>query len=362
MASLVTALVAASAGGAEDEPDGRRSPGTSASAQAAKVLRVYLDPAGADTNNGLSPSTPVVGLARAQQVVAQAKPNVDVEIRVKAGVYTAAPVTWTTYVPGHTISFLPADYTYGRGSDAIKARPVFRGDGSNGFWFRAELPEGHAGGDTRLRFYYLQVEQYSNGGIMLDGGTKTGTQGMIAGASRGVNGNTIYGMYFRAIGSKHTRAGVGFGAVDLINSQNNIIEANDFVEIENSGALDQQALIHGVYLAHFSSGNSIRGNRFTTVSGDPIRTRNGSNSNTITANVFTRAGSKAYFSDWFQRSGEARECASLENRFYANTLSSGYTGAISAWTVSPGGRTFTGGPGCNPEPTERVISWDNVYR
>ncbi|MFC0037040.1 right-handed parallel beta-helix repeat-containing protein [Actinomadura rayongensis] len=356
--SLLVSVVLTGMASGGDRREPHLAPST---AGAPPVFRVYLDAAGSDAADGRDPAHAVASLARAQQIIAAARPKADVEVRIRRGVYSSPPLNWKTYVPGHSISFLPADYRYGGDLTGIAGRPIFRGTGGIGFWLRAEPPPAGTG-DTALRFYYLQLERYSSGGIMFDGGTRPSPAGVLVGGPTGVNGNTVYGVRFAAIGSKHVPTALGYGAIDLVNSQRNIIEQNEFADIENGGDPAQAALVHGVYLAHRSSGNIIRGNRFDGVSGDPIRTRNASGGNKVSGNVFVRAGSKAFFSDWFQRRADAsapRECASLENRFYDNTLTSGYNGPVRTWSASPGSDTSTGGTGCEPEPAQRVLAWGN---
>ena len=338
--------------------------GTLANDSAPDVFRVYLDPAGSDANDGRSPSSAVQSLAQIQRLVAAARPSSDVEVRIKQGTYVASPLEWTTFVPGRSITFLPIDYEYGEGVTGFAGRPIFRGNGSAGFWFRATLPEGSRGGDTRLRFYYLQVERYSSGGIMFDGGTVEGA-GLTRARTAGMNANTVYGMNFRLLGSRHVSSGVGFGAVDLVNARNNVIQLNQFTQIENRLSSGEAELVHGVYLAHHSSGNKIRDNRFRAISGDPIRTRNSSGDNQIFRNVFIRSGYKAFFSDWFisaAKSRQTRECESRGNRFYANRLISGYRKRVEAWSASPHGGDHSSTAECGNDTQERVLTWGNTTR
>ncbi|GAA2085012.1 right-handed parallel beta-helix repeat-containing protein [Actinomadura alba] len=330
---------------------------------AGKAFRVYLHPQGSDAANGVTPGTAVRSLAAAQRVIAAARPKSDVEVRVAQGDYVAPPLKWTTFVPGHAITFLPIDYEIGESADGIAGRPVFRGEGSPGFWFRALFEQGGHRGDTRLRFFFLRVEGYSEGGITFDGGTAVNNARMVMPASGGMNGNTVHGMVFHELGSKHTGRGVGYGAIDLINSRDNLIQDNEFTLLENSGGSGNEALIHGVYLSHHSSANVIKNNRFYLVSGDPIRTRNASDANKVFGNTFRRTGANAYISDWFvdgakQGSDGAAECASKGNVFYDNRLISGYRAGVETWWVSPGGAGYPG-RGCGHGGDKRVRSWGN---
>jgi Right handed beta helix region len=357
-------------------PGGGRSDGGPAGGAAGGVVKdnlstfgrsgafhVYLDPAGSDANDGGAPERPIHSLARAQEVIAAARPKTDVEVRIKQGRYVAPPVKWSTYIPNHTITFLPLDYEFGEGRAGISGLPVFRGDGSNGFWFKAEPAPGHQG-DTRLGFYFLQVEGYNAGGLIFDGGTEVSGRRIRGVDQLGVNGNTVYGMVFRGLGSKHVPGGVGYGAIDLVNSRNNVIQDNKFGNLENVGGRAEMALIHGVYLSHQSTGNQISGNHFHRISGDPVRTRNSSNENKIYDNIFERAGSNAYFSDWFADDprvvgdGDGVECASTGNTFYRNRLISGYRGPVKAWWVRPGEPSHAE-PACGSGGATRVHVWGN---
>jgi hypothetical protein len=316
--------------------------------KAKTVLLVYLDPQGSDDNDGSTLARAVRSLAAVQRVIAAARPSTDVEVRIKQGTYIAPPLEWTTYVPGRTILFLPLGYELGESAEGISSRPVFRSDGSNGFWFRAVPSTGAPG---RLGFYFLKVERYSAGGIAFDGQNSTNTPG--------VNGNTVYGMTFRELGSRHARSGVGYGGIDLINSRNNVIQHNTFEQLENGPT--KETLVHGVYLSHRSSNNLIKSNKFYRISGDPIRTRDGSNENKVFDNTFKRTGANAYFSDWFSADdgGDGgTECASHANAFYNNKLISGYRGPVDEWWTSPLQSDYAT-RGCTNDTRTRVHTWGN---
>src|SRR4051794_17166122 len=84
---------------------------------------VYLSPTGNDSADGLSAATAILSLQRAEAVLKAAQPSTDVEVRIAPGTYQEDPMKWHTYVPGHTISFLPVGYDYGDGTGVV--RPVF---------------------------------------------------------------------------------------------------------------------------------------------------------------------------------------------------------------------------------------------
>ena len=334
-------------------------------AAADEVFVVYLDPAGSDANDGLTPATGVKTLQGAQDILTAAAPQTDVEVRIKQGTYVAPTTTWRFYVAGHTISFMPIDYEYGEKVDGIAGRPLFRSNGTAGYWFSAKLPDGHPGGDTNLRFYYLQVERYSTGGLELNGGTVTNSLGVWVPRTAGVNHNSTYGMVFQNLGSKYSSAGFAYGAIDMVNSSDNLIQNSHFLHVENTG--ESIELVHALYVAHWSKRNVITANRFYYVSGAPVRMRNDSNDNDIYANTFERAGPISYYSEWFCdtacaiRDDHARECASHGNVFHDNNTITGYSGRdISWWGLSPGDNDYAGGAGCTNEGQKRIRTYGNT--
>lgn len=335
------------------------------SADQPTVFSVYVSPQGSDENNGRSLATAVRTLDGAQKVLEAHKPKIDVEVRIAQGTYTAAGTIWRFYVPGHEVSFMPVDYQRGESLSEIGGRPVFVSDGRSGYWFSARLPAGHPGGTTNLNFYYLQVEGYSRGGLQFYGGVETNSAGVRVPASRGVNGNIVYGMVFRRLGSKHNPVAPGFGAVNTWNSSNNVIRNNQFLYNENTGA--DHGMIHGVYLAHHSSRNVVVGNLFFAISGNPVNIRNDSNDNVIYNNRFDRTGTVAYYADWFCDTTcltvdplHPRECASHGNVFYENTLGTGYDGRkIGAWLLSVPDPAYAGGPGCGNDGQMRIKTFGN---
>ncbi|MEV4316105.1 right-handed parallel beta-helix repeat-containing protein [Actinocrispum sp. NPDC049592] len=354
-------------------------------ARAADVFTVYMSATGSDAASGLSPSAPVRSLVRVQEVLRAAKPSTDVEIRIKQGTYEAPPMQdWRFYVPGHTVSFMPIDYTYGEGQGGIAGRPIFRNVPSepSGFWLQPRLPLDHAdplyeGGTTGLRFYYLQVEQYSAGGMSFFGDSErdvtdeTYNPPMRQRGSKGMNGNTVFGMVFTHLGSKWAPCGAtcyGWGAIVLTNSSDNRIANNHFTNIENHGAYAGH--IHGLYVTHFSSNNTMSGNDFTYINGDPVKIRDRSNLNTVEANTFVRTGRAGFYRDEFcdmtcvrANPGLERQCASYHNRFANNHLISDYDGDNSseAWTLSPTGLTNAGGAPCTiPTGDQRLHTAGNT--
>ena len=357
-------------------------------ADAATLQTIYLNASGSDTAAGDTPSAAVKPLTRAQQLVASGPLDQDVEVRIHAGTYVAASIKWTTYRPGHTITFLPDDYVYGQGLPSIAARPVFqnaRASGSNryitGPWFYACLGGAGTpltdGGTAGLRFYYLQVQNYDSAAISLDGsagscgGGYQPSSGLGLPSARGLDGNTVFGMNIVDIGNAYTGGSCsddsflrcGYGGIVLTESSNNRIANNHFVDLRNS----ENSYIHAIYVTHKSSHNQFTQNSVTGVSSDPVKIRDASDyntfdDNTFGANDFVRsAGDSAHLLD---QVGDG-ECSSYHTRFTNNDLGTYLTSSthLPTWYLSPGGATWPGGTGCPALPAgeTRLTTANNTY-
>lgn len=329
------------------------------------VFTVWMSASGSDVSDGLTSATPVKTLARVEQILEATLPSLDVEVRIDQGVYTAQQTDWDFYIPGRTISFMPANYTVGQ--SVAPLRPVFRGDASTpGWWFYATLPAGHPGGDTGLRFYYLRVERYGGGGLLIDGGNGPNEDGVRVPVGAGANGNTMHQMYFYRLGNKWGAAPAGYAGLDLVNSSTNVITSNHFIALENVTTYVEA--IHGIYLAHGSSFNVITGNEFYTITGPPMRTRNVSDFNNIYANTFTRTKDPAYH-EWYcgqgcvdNNPGSRLECPSELNVFHENSLVSDYLGGyLDTWGMVLGGTTNSGPAICGPLSGVRLQTYGNTH-
>lgn len=346
---------------------------------AASAFRIYLAPAskgGSDSHTGLTKSSPILTLARVQQVLAKKKPKTDVQVRIDQGTYVAGETDWTFYIPGHTISFMPVNYVLGKGRPP-GGDPVFAQTTTHHWWwFHALEPAAasaplHNGGTTGLRFYYLAVKGYANG-IGFDGQTGHGSvnkQGMYIKPSAGVNGNMVTGMTFLDIGDKFGPGkGIdGFGAILLTDSSDNIISNNTFDRIENTGSTTGQ--IHGIYDTHFSSSNSITRNKFELISAEAIKVRDRSNFNVVEHNTFIATGGVSAYRDQFcdqacvsRHPGTSRQCASYGNKFYFNTIGTAFAGGQQhAWSLDPAGQFYAGNSGCSiPKGQQRLHAGSNT--
>jgi hypothetical protein len=340
---------------------------------------------GKDSNDGLTAAHPVATLARVQGILEARKPTGNVEVRIKPGTYVAAPLTWRFYVPGHTVTFLPQGYYYHGYHQPL---PVFRDAkcGSTycgGYWLQASLPRSGAdplydGGRSGLRFYLLQVEYYSSGGVSINGDSERRYKDysynppLRIQGSKGLNGNTFYGMHFTRIGNHWSGGGYGWGGIVLTNSSSNLITHCTFTNIENNGGpYGYGGYIHGVYITHFSSSNQVSYNRFSYVSSDEVKVRDRSNNNNIEFNTSTHSGVNSHYREEFcDRAcalrvghGQERQCASYQNRFAYNKLDHGYYfgGPIPTWSLNPSGQTNAGGAPCSiPHGAERLHTAGNT--
>lgn len=286
-------------------------------------FQVFVATTGNDANDGLTREKSVKTLKRAHDIVASAKPNRKVEVRIAQGTYTGQSMTWKYYHPTYEIALMPVDYN-GGGIDSIAGRPVFDGRHNGQVANNLVTLNAQDGRATNVSFLYLQIQGYLLHGIVLFGDRDD--------LSKGWNGgNRVYGCYFTEIGNLVNEGNYGYGAIDLVNSRGNEIRNNHFVDVANRPGW--AANMHGVYLAHGSSENVIRSNKFKRISGDPIRVRDGSNSNQVIGNAFEETGSHGYISDWWcdksqnpNCSKESGECPSWRNEFRDNELRCGYNG------------------------------------
>jgi Right handed beta helix region len=336
---------------------------------------------GSDAHTGLSQSSAVLTLARVQQVLEQRKPAGDVVVRIDQGNYVAGQTTWTYYVPGHTISFMPINYVLGHGRPA-NGDPAFidstHGNSHTaGWWFQAQLPAAktnplHNGGNTGLRFYYLRIEYYTNG-ISFDGQSghvyeNSAKPPMYIKPSAGLNTNMVSGMSFQDIGDKYATGQTGFGAILLTDSSGNDITNNTFDQIENTAASIGQ--LHGLYVTHFSDYNTITLNLFESITAEAVKVRDRSDYNIVEHNRFEAIGGAADYLDEFcnlacaqANPGTPRQCASYGNRFFYNTIGTvfGGTAEQNAWALNPAGLTYAGGSGCSiPAGQQRVFTGGNT--
>jgi Right handed beta helix region len=336
-------------------------------------ITIYMAPASKGGNNshtGLTLSSPVLTLARVQQVAQHENPAGNVTVRIEQGTYVAGAITWSFYVPGHTISFMPVNYVVGRGRPP-GGDPEFVDTTSGGHhaantWFTAVLPGSgsplHNGGNTNLRFYYLDITDYTQA-ISFNGQAGHSWHSGIwyIKPSAGLNNNQVSGMTFNDIGDSYAPGFTGYGVILFTDSSGDLIANNTFSNIYNTGDEDE---LHALYVTHFSSYNTVEKNLFEHTNGEAVKVRDRSNYNNVTDNRFVYTGGvSAYLDDFCDEAcvkdaniTTYRQCASWGNRFTDNLI----IGGLHIEDLIPGGETYAGGSGCSiPRGQERAYFHGN---
>lgn len=115
----------------------------------------------------------------------------------------------------------------------------------------------------------------------------------------------------------------GYGGIVARGLNASTIAGNTFSNLENrdsdktsesgGGDVNWLGLMHGVYLRDHSSGNTVRGNEFDTISGAPVKFTNGANYNKVRNNKAKNAGKDAFVLDHYssKNPGGAPEADSL---------------------------------------------------
>jgi len=280
-------------------------------------FKLFVSPSGNDKNDGLSNSVPIITLSRAQDILESYDPNQAIEIHIDQGTYYGQSVIWT-YTNGHSITFTPIDFT--------SERPIFDGGGTLETWFTLNKTNGTA---SNLRFRYIKVQNYN---------TAMSFNGNRNQVSHWNSGNELYGMFFSRIGGRYSTSSYSTAAIRFVNSRDNSISNNHFVDILNNSA--EASAIHAIYFAHYSSNNIVFKNRFLRVNGDPIKIRDESNFNSISDNRFYSSGNIAFYQGWYCNkkirddcTKASGECPSIGNEFRKNDLYGGYTGAIKSFNI-----------------------------
>ena len=155
----------------------------------------------------------------------------------------------------------------------------------------------HNGGNTGLRFYYLTVEDYTQG-ISFNGqaGHSWHNSTFYVQPSAGVNDNDVSGMTFLDIGDRYAPGQTGYGVILFTDSSHDTITNNTFNDIYNTGDTDQ---LHPLYITHFSSSSTIDKNLFEHTNGEAVKVRDRSNNNNIFSNTFNATGGVSAYLDDF---------------------------------------------------------------
>lgn len=204
----------------------------------------------------------------------------------------------------------------------------FNGQKGNGYWLNF-----YGTGGGRLEVSNVTVNNYSNG-VRLSGGYLYKGVNKAVGEGKAMSG-VIQNSIFSNIGSAYG-GGAGYAAVHLQNTNGVLVLGNTF---KNNINYDKPGNIHSVYLV-LSKNIKILDNSFTNISGDPVRLRNNCTGVLVNGNVFTKAGSYGYISDWYcnsscqARTGQGAEYPSPRPSIASNTYNGGYRGWIGEWAVT----------------------------
>lgn len=285
---------------------------------------VYVAPDGEDANSGLSDDQPVLTLERADAVVNEliADQEQDVVVHIAGGTYYGQFVRWDSTMEDHTVTLQgdPQD------------RPVFDGQGEDMGWLAVHYRYADSPQKSNLHIRGIQVQDYFRA-IHFFGATNQGDKGYVG-------SNVIEDNKFINIGGKYVPSiDKAFAAVKFKNARNNIVRNNEFKNIINDEP-GTEKLMHAVYMVSYSSGNKIKNNSFTAVSGATIDTRDFSNFNVISNNTFDDIHS--VFLSYYQHYSPGSvpdhiECPTWGNRVTNNEIGSQYGGSGNASLLLPGG-------------------------
>jgi len=180
----------------------------------------------------------------------------------------------------------------------------------------------------------LTIRGYESGGLEISPQTAAGKDHWWEGGiSAFITGALITNNHFEDLGSKNTPTSqtnwstqrYGAGGILARGLEKSWITNNTFEDLENgevNGTTSGPRLIHAIYLRESSSGNTVTGNHFTDVTGDPIRVCNASNDNTFSQNHSRNAGVTTFVSE-FYNPGEG-EADSVRNTITGNDIGTLY--------------------------------------
>jgi hypothetical protein len=342
------------------------------SAGASRAPIVYLSPNGSDANDGSSPATAIRSLARAEIIVQGLTQNApaDAEIRIAPGTYYDQALSWSYYMPHHTITF--------EGYPTTAARPVFDGctDASHSNcpwqeWF-VFTGSNSRGEQSNLVFNHLVVEDYLDA-IEFRGHTacpNSSSQNSCPAGYLNSNGsNVIENSIFENIGTITVNGPKLPGAkptnaISLRVSSNNIVRNNQFINVVAAGSM------HALYVSVFSSNNQIVNNSFKNITGDIIKFRNASDDNVASGNMFDQGGQhgavESQTCDKDHRTdcpnpGFA-ECPPLDNVVTNNTYTGGVSCAQLPMTYIDGGIPVPSGCPVPADPNRSIPETHPQYR
>jgi hypothetical protein len=262
-----------------------------ASPVCAEDMVIHMAPSGSDNHDGMAPERAVLSLDKSLKIAASIKdPKVKrVKIAVAKGVYRGQTAT-TFGVSGGRNLIITSD-------NPSAGRPKFDGDGKGGTWFTLRNSSGKP---TNIRIVGLEITNYH---------TAITLNGILDSKNASNGGNEIRNNVFNNIGQIAQPASKpSTAAIRLVNSDNNLITQNTFINIRN---VEKCGLLHAIYVAHDSTGNTISKNTFQNSCGDAVRFRDRSNNNSVVNNTFIDSWDKNPVSDWFCDSTKRNDCTKI---------------------------------------------------
>lgn len=297
---------------------------------------VYMKPDGNEQASGKSAAEAIGTLQTAIKRVLEMPvgPSGERKVIILPGTYKGQTTT---------VSDLPDDKPLViTGSSGAGQRPVFDGDGKGRTWFQLD---GASGRNTRLTIEGIEVANYVTA-ISLNGNRD---------APGNYNAeNVIHLNMFRDIGQiAFPKGKPSTAAVRLVNSRNNRITENRFINIRNVTGC---SALHSIYMAHYSTGNLIEKNTFDGGCGATVKTRDSSGSNVVKGNRFIDQSEPVFLDSFCNKDARGdctkatSECPSWGNEF-ADNSTSGLKGKAAKKAVEVSGPDAVAG--CQPPPATR---------
>lgn len=264
-------------------------------AAAARTFVVWVAPNGSDARTATSQRRPVASLDRAQEILFKKQHKGPVSVKVARGIYREWGTVWKYRSRfSTTIS-------------AYNGTPTFTGGKRHQDYGLVISPQTHRRTDMNLKVRGLRWTDAANGIRVL-----------------GASGVHLDKLRFARIGSSYSSRGRGFAALSIYGSTGTKVTRPNFRYLRNDSPYEGR--LHAIYIAHSAHKSRIIKGSFSRITGDPIRVRDGSHSNSVEGGTFARTGKFAVFSEWYDiKDGEKR---STNNRIVRTNAGRDYAGRI----------------------------------
>ena len=258
------------------------------------MFEIWVAPNGLDARATSSQQYPVKTLLRAQEILEAEDHDGLAVVYVEGGNYDEWGTTWSYQSEHRTII------------KAYDGTPTFSGDGAKNQYGLLIEPDPGQPNDMNLSVEGLRWVDSTNG-IRINGAFNVRLERLT----------------FRRIGTQHSSTGNGYAALSLTGAQGTRVIEASFKDIEN--AEPNESYIHAIYMSDATHDTRVIDSRFSNVSGDPIRVRDGSNWNRVEGGSFSRTGKYAILSAWHNPG--AGESPSAGNTLRNSDTGSDYAGS-----------------------------------